>query len=43
VKDPERYKMERPFRLACIQLATYDGTIYNVEKVLERIGRLSGC
>jgi ornithine decarboxylase len=40
VKDPERYKAERPFRLACIQLATYDGTIYNVRKVLERIGHL---
>ena len=31
---------ERPFRLACIQLATYDGTIYNVRKVLEKIGHL---
>ncbi len=31
---------ERPFRLACIQLATYDGTVYNVKKVLERIGHL---
>jgi arginine/lysine/ornithine decarboxylase len=40
VKDPERYKAARPFRLACIQLATYDGTIYNVRKVLERIGHL---
>jgi len=40
VTDPERYKAERPFRLACIQLATYDGTIYNVQKVLERIGHL---
>jgi ornithine decarboxylase len=40
VKDPQRYKAERPFRLACIQLATYDGTIYNVRKVLEKIGRL---
>ena len=40
VKDPERYKAERPFRLACIQLATYDGTIYNVKKVLEQIGHL---
>ena len=38
VKDPKRYKADRPFRLACIQLATYDGTIYNVKKVLERIG-----
>ena len=33
VKDPERHKAERPFRLACIQLATYDGTVYNVRKV----------
>ncbi|MEM5439530.1 ornithine decarboxylase [Paraburkholderia diazotrophica] len=40
VKDPERSHAERPFRLACIQLATYDGTIYNVRKVLEKIGHL---
>jgi ornithine decarboxylase len=40
VKDAGRHKAERPFRLACIQLATYDGTIYNVTKVLEKIGPL---
>jgi ornithine decarboxylase len=40
VKDPERHRAPRPFRLACIQLATYDGTIYNVSKVLEKIGHL---
>jgi len=40
VKDRQRAKAERPFRLACIQLATYDGTIYNVRKVLEKIGHL---
>ena len=40
VKDRERHKAERPFRLACIQLATYDGTVYNVRKVLEKIGHL---
>jgi arginine/lysine/ornithine decarboxylase len=40
VKDPERHKAPRPFRMACIQLATYDGTIYNVRKVLEKIGHL---
>ena len=40
VRDPERHKTERPFRLACIQLATYDGTVYNVRKVLEKIGHL---
>jgi ornithine decarboxylase len=40
VKDKERWKAERPFRLACIQLATYDGTVYNVRKVMEKIGHL---
>jgi ornithine decarboxylase len=40
VKDPHRHTAQRPFRLACIQLATYDGTIYNVRKVLEKIGHL---
>ena len=40
VTDPERFRAARPFRLACIQLATYDGTIYNVRKVLSKIGHL---
>jgi arginine/lysine/ornithine decarboxylase len=40
VKDPDLYKAERPFRMACIQLATYDGTVYNVRKVMEKIGHL---
>jgi ornithine decarboxylase len=40
VTDPERHTAKRPFRLACIQLATYDGTVYNVRKVLEKIGHL---
>ena len=40
VQDPELWHSPRPFRLACIQLATYDGTIYNVRKVLEKIGHL---
>ncbi len=40
VTDPEKHKAERPFRMACIQLATYDGTIYNVRKVMEKIGHL---
>jgi len=38
--DPERAKWERPFRLAIIQLGTYDGTIYNAKKVVEKIGHL---
>ncbi len=40
VTDPERYKARRPFRLGCIQLATYDGTVYNVRQVLAKIGHL---
>jgi ornithine decarboxylase len=40
VRDPQRHQAKRPFRLACIQLATYDGTVYNVRKVLEKIGHL---
>jgi ornithine decarboxylase len=38
--DRSRADAERPFRLACIQLATYDGTVYNVRKVMEKIGHL---
>ncbi|MCL2127566.1 MAG: ornithine decarboxylase [Treponema sp.] len=38
--DPERAKWKRPFRLAVIQLGTYDGTIYNAHQVIERIGKL---
>jgi arginine/lysine/ornithine decarboxylase len=40
VKDPNLHKKERPFRMACIQLCTYDGTVYNVRKVMEKIGHL---
>ncbi|MCG3143687.1 MAG: Inducible ornithine decarboxylase [Gammaproteobacteria bacterium] len=40
VRDKKRADAERPFRLACIQLATYDGTVYNVRKVMEKIGHL---
>ena len=36
--DPERAKWDRPFRLAIIQLGTYDGTIYNAKQVVEKIG-----
>ena len=38
--DPEKAKAKRPFRLAVIQLGTYDGTIYNAKRVVERIGKL---
>lgn len=38
--DPEREKEPRPFRLAAIQLGTYDGTIGNARMIVNRIGRL---
>lgn len=38
--DPERAEWQRPFRLAVIQLGTYDGTIYNAKDVVEKIGPL---
>ncbi len=38
--DPKRAKEDRPFRLAVIQLGTYDGTIYNARQVVDRIGHL---
>lgn len=37
---PERADEKRPFRLAIIQLGTYDGTIYNARQVVDRIGHL---
>lgn len=40
VKDPEAWKRERPFRVAVIEQCTYDGTIYNAQSILERIGHL---
>lgn len=38
--DPARAAAERPFRLAAFQLGTWDGTIYNVREIVERIGHL---
>lgn len=37
---PDKAKLPRPFRLAIIQLGTYDGTIYNARQVVDRIGKL---
>ena len=39
-KDPNKAKVERPIRLAVIQLGTYDGTIYNARQVVDKIGHL---
>ncbi len=40
VKDPEAWKRERPFRIAVIEQCTYDGTIYDAERIVQRIGHL---
>jgi len=37
---PDRASQPRPFRLAIIQLGTYDGTVYNARKVIDSIGHL---
>ncbi|MCV2512357.1 ornithine decarboxylase [Leclercia pneumoniae] len=37
---PEKANDARPFRLAVIQLGTYDGTIYNARQVIDKIGHL---
>ncbi|HGF0768090.1 TPA: ornithine decarboxylase [Kluyvera georgiana] len=37
---PEKADDARPFRLAIIQLGTYDGTIYNARQVVDKIGHL---
>ncbi|BDH45915.1 ornithine decarboxylase SpeF [Salmonella enterica subsp. enterica serovar Choleraesuis] len=37
---PHRAADKRPFRLAVIQLGTYDGTIYNARQVVDKIGPL---
>src|SRR5271166_44468 len=40
VKDPEAWTRERPFRVAVIEQCTYDGTIYDAQRIVERIGHL---
>ena len=40
VTDADRWRAERPFRLAIIEQCTYDGTIYNIRMILDRIGHL---
>lgn len=40
VTDPDAWKKERPFRVACIEQCTYDGTIYSAQYILEKIGHL---
>ena len=40
VTDKNAWRRERPFRLAVMEQCSYDGTIYNASKLLERIGHL---
>jgi ornithine decarboxylase len=40
VTDPDAWQKPRPFRVAVVQQCTYDGTIYNAEMILARIGHL---
>ena len=38
--SPAAAKKARPFRLACLQLATYDGLFLNAKEIIRRIGPL---
>ncbi len=40
VTDKDAWKRERPFRVAVIEQCTYDGTIYDAERIVQRIGHL---
>jgi hypothetical protein len=41
VKDKDAWKKERPLRAVIIENCTYDGTIYNIKTIMEKIGHLS--
>lgn len=38
--DPKKAKQKRPFRLAVVQLGTYDGIIANAHRIIKKIGHL---
>lgn len=40
VTDKDAWKRERPFRVAVVEQCTYDGTIYDAEMILAKIGHL---
>ena len=40
VTDPDAWKRDRPFRVALLENCTYDGTIYQVEMIREKLGHL---
>ncbi|HEX8416565.1 MAG TPA: Orn/Lys/Arg decarboxylase N-terminal domain-containing protein [Methylobacterium sp.] len=40
VADKEAWRRERPFRVAVVEQCTYDGTIYDAQMILKKIGHL---
>jgi ornithine decarboxylase len=40
VEDREAWRRERPFRAAVVELCTYDGTIYDAQMIVKKIGHL---
>ncbi len=40
ISDQEAWCRDRPFRVAVIEQCTYDGTIYNADMIVEKIGHL---
>ncbi len=40
VKDAEAWRRDRPFRVAVIEQCTYDGTIYNAQLIVDKLGPL---
>ena len=40
LQGSDRWKAERPIRVAIVEQCTYDGTVYNARKVLEKLGPL---
>jgi ornithine decarboxylase len=40
VEDKNAWRRERPFRAAVVELCTYDGTIYDAQMIVKKIGHL---
>jgi ornithine decarboxylase len=40
VEDKDAWRRERPFRAAVVELCTYDGTIYDAQMIVKKIGHL---
>ena len=40
IKDPQAWQRKRPFRVAVIEQCTYDGTIYDAQLIVQKLGPL---